>query len=136
MRESSPRVGALPGLERVPSFGGSISVFSEPITASSIGVDAPELFAPRGLFVTVRSDVVTQISLLDDDEVLVDEKAIGPLLGDLLTTLVPWMGDTLRSLLSVISKDPGKSGFRYTRWCICCSLFSTPDAICRKCLRV
>lgn len=84
VRESSPRVGALPGLDSVPSFGGSISVFREPITASSIGVDAPELLAFRGLFVTVRSDVVTQISLDDDDEVVVDEEPIGPL-GDLLT---------------------------------------------------
>lgn len=90
MRESSPRVGALPGLERVPFFGGSISVFSEPITASSIGVDAPELLALRELFVTVRSDVVTQISLLDDDDVVVDEEPIGPpLLGDLLAMLIP-----------------------------------------------
>lgn len=74
MSESSPLVGALPGLDSIPSFGGSISVFSEPITASSIGVDAPELFAFLGLFVTVRSDVVTQMSLLEDDDV-VDEDA-------------------------------------------------------------
>lgn len=87
--ESSPRVGALPGLDSVPSFGGSIIVLSEPITASSIGVDAPELFAFRGLFVTVRSDVVIQISLLEDDEVVVDEEIIGPPLGDLLTTFIP-----------------------------------------------
>lgn len=118
LSESSPRVGALPGLDSVPSFGGSINVLSEPITASSIGVDAPELFAFRGLFVTVRSDVVTQISLLEDDEVVVDEEAIGPPLGDLLTMFNPWMGDTLLSLLSALSKDPGKSGLRYTRWCI------------------
>jgi len=111
-------VGALPGLERLPFFGGSISVFSDPITASSIGVEAPELLALRGLLVTVRSDVVTQISLLEEDEVFVDEEAIGPPpLGDLLTTLIPWIGDTLLSLLSATSKDAGKSGFRYTRWC-------------------
>lgn len=123
--ESSPRVGALPGLDIVPSFGGSINVLNEPITASSIGVDAPELFAFRGLFVTVRSDVVIQMSLLEDDEVFVDEETIGPL-GNLLTTFIPWMGDTLLSLLSAPSKEPGNSGFRYTRWCIW-SLFSAPE---------
>lgn len=89
MSESSPLVGALPGRESMPSFGGSISILSEPITASSIGVDAPELLAFRGLFVTVRSDVVTQISLLDDGDVVVDEEAIGPLPGDLITTFIP-----------------------------------------------
>lgn len=124
--ESSPRVGALPGLDRA-SFGGSINVLSEPITASSIGVDAPELFAFRGLFVTVRSDVVIQMSLLEDDDVFVDEEMTGPPLGDLLTTFIPWMGDTLLSLLSAPSKEPEKSGFRYTR-CIC-SLFSTPEPV-------
>lgn len=86
---SSPLVGALPGLDRAPFSGGSISVFREPITASSIGVEAPELFAFRGLFVTVRSDVVIQMSLLEDDEVVVDEEGIGPLPGDLLTTFIP-----------------------------------------------
>lgn len=124
--ESSPRVGALPGLDSVPSFGGSINVLSEPITASSIGVDAPELFAFRGLFVTVRSDVVIQMSLLEDDEVFVDEETTGPPLGDLLTTFIPWIGDTLLSLPSAPSKDPGKSGFRYIR---CISLFSAPEPI-------
>lgn len=72
--ESSALVGALPGLDSIPSLGGSIKVFREPITASSMGVDAPELFAFLGLLVTVRSDVVTQMSLLDEDEV-VDEEA-------------------------------------------------------------
>ena len=63
-----------------------------------MGVDAPELFAFLGLLVTVRSDVVTQMSLLEDDEV-VEEDAAWPL-GDLLATLFPWTGDTFLSLFS------------------------------------
>lgn len=103
VKESSPLVGALPGLDSLSSFGGPISVFREPITASSVGVEAPELFAFRGLFVTVRSDEVIQISLLEvDDEVFVDEETIGPL-GDLPMTFIPWIGDTFLSLLSIPS---------------------------------
>lgn len=52
-----------------------------------MGVDAPELFAFLGLLVTVRSDVVTQMSLLEDDEV-VEEDAAWPL-GDLLAIFFP-----------------------------------------------
>jgi hypothetical protein len=61
--------------------------------ASSKGVDVPELFCVLGLFVTVRSEVVTHTSL-DDDE---DDEVPPTAEGDLLFTTLVTMGDNLRS---------------------------------------
>lgn len=52
--------------------------------ASSMGVEAPELLAFLGLLVTVLSEVVTQISLLDEE---VDDAPTPP--GDSLVCPTP-----------------------------------------------
>jgi hypothetical protein len=69
--------------------------------ASSKGVDVPELFCVLGLFVTVRSDVVTHTSLDEDD----DEEVPPTAEGDLLFTT----GDTLSSLETLNGRSNSSS---------------------------
>jgi hypothetical protein len=92
-RSSTASAGALPGLGSNPvllrSRTGDLIINITVDEASSKGVDVPELFCVLGLFVTVRSDVVTHTSLDDDD----DDEVPPTAEGDLLLT----MGDTLRS---------------------------------------
>lgn len=95
--DSSLLAGALPGLDPIAPFGGSTRVFSESTMASSMGVDPPLLLGFFGLFVIVLSEVVIQMSLLDDDEVVIDgDRSGAPLpLGDRPGFV--WFGEILWS---------------------------------------